>query len=217
METEGGEEAARLGERLRRDAQYYVAPPGLSARVLSSLRQEPQPLARGAATFWRAQWFAPAMAAAFSLVLATGVYLAWPGADDRLTDEVVASHVRSMMASHATDVASSDRHSVKPWFAGKLDYSPPVHELTAQGFVLVGGRLDYLDRRPVAALVYRHRQHLINLFVWPAGGETRPRKLDRQGFHLIGWRRDGMNWWAVSDLNAQELAQFRAILESATD
>ena len=200
-----------VGERIRNEATYHAAPTHLRARILASLPQE------RAARRWKPWGLASGLAAAFALVLAVGVYVAMPGADERFADEIVAAHVRSLMVDHAFDVASSDSHTVKPWFAGKLDYSPPVFDLTAQGFALVGGRLDYLDRRPVAALVYRHRQHLINLFILPAARGARPRSLDHQGFHLAAWDRGGMTWWAVSDLNAQELAQFRAALEKAAE
>jgi len=214
-------QAQRLGERIRQEATYHAAPPALAARILASLPEERKaaaaPVVAPSPSRWNTWWAGSALTTAFALLLGIGVYAGMPGADDRLAEEVVAGHVRSLMAGHAADVASSDRHTVKPWFSGKLDYSPPVQDLTAQGFALVGGRMDYLDRRPVAALVYRHRQHLINLFVWPASGEARTRMLDRQGFHLIAWTRAGMNWWAVSDLNPQELAQFRATLDKATE
>lgn len=214
-------EARKLGERIRKEANYYAAPPGLAARILAalppSLTQEPAVPGPRAGSRWNTWWAGSALTTAFALVLGAGVYLAVPGADERLAEEVIAGHVRSLMVDHAADVASSDRHAVKPWFAGKLDFSPPVIDLTAQGFTLVGGRLDYLDRRPVAALIYRHRQHLINLFVWPAAGDAGPRKLERQGFHLITWNRAGMTWWAVSDLNPQELAQFRTTLDKAAE
>ena len=150
-------------------------------------------------------------------MLAAGLYVLAPGPDEKLVDEIVAAHVRSLMVDHAFDIASSDSHTVKPWFAGKLPFAPPVIDLTSQGFALVGGRLDYVDRRPVAALVYRHRQHLVNLFILPASSDARPRTVERQGFHLAGWERSGMKWWAVSDLNPQELAQFRAALEKAAE
>ncbi len=202
--------AALLGERIRNEATYHATPPRLAARILASLPDAP-------ATRWKPWGLASGLAAAFALLLAAGVYFAMPGTDDRLAGEIVGAHVRSLMVDHAFDVASSDSHTVRPWFAGKLDFSPPVFDLTAQGFALVGGRLDYLDRRPVAALIYRHRQHLINLFVWPVAGDARPRKLERQGFHLITWNRAGMTWWAVSDLNPQELAQFRTTLDKATE
>jgi anti-sigma factor RsiW len=108
----------------------------------------------------------------------------------------------------------ADRHAVKPWFQGKLDFSPAVLDLSDDGFVLAGGRLDYVNGRPVAALVYRRRQHVINLLTWPAapGEETSPRIEARQGYHLASWKHQGMSWWAVSDLNPEELAEFAQLL-----
>ena len=200
-----------VGERIRNEATYHGASTHLRARILASLPQE------SAVRRWKPWGLASGLSAAFALVLAVGVYIATPGADEKLAEDIVAAHVRSLMVDHAFDVASSDSHTVKPWFAGKLDYSPPVFDLTSRGFALVGGRLDYIDRRPVAALVYRHRQHLINLFILPVARGARPPSLDQQGFHLAAWDRGGMSWWAVSDLNAQELAQFKAALEKAAE
>ena len=205
-------EARTLAERIKGEAQYHAAPPGLAARVLASLPHETDAGKPASRPRWNPWAVASAFSAAFALVLGIGVYLAVPGAEDRLADEVVAGHVRSMMAGQAAGVASSDTHAVKPWFAGKLDFAPPVSDFTTQGFALVGGRLDYVDRRPVAALVYRHRQHLINLFVWPAAGGAHERSFERQGFHLMRWTRGGMHFWAVSDLNAGELARFKTLL-----
>ena len=210
-------EAVKLGERLRRDAQYHAAPPRLAARILAALPEESAADTPKRRPRWNLWWAAPAFAGACALFLAVGLYLGGFGADDPFADEVIAAHVRSLMVDHASDVASSDRHTVKPWFAGKLDYAPPVVDLTAQGFALVGGRLDYLERRPVAALVYRHRQHLINLFVSPAKGNESPRTISRQGFHLLRWTSRGMNFRAVSDLNPEDLANFKAMLEKAAE
>ena len=124
---------------------------------------------------------------------------------------VVASYVRSqMLPSHRVDVESSNQHTVKPWFAGKIDFAPAVPDLKDQGFELVGGRLDYLDKQAVATLVYQRRKHLINLFIWPAptGAEVAPTMATRQGYQLAHWTQSGMNYWAVSDLNGAELQEF---------
>jgi anti-sigma factor RsiW len=119
------------------------------------------------------------------------------------------------MANHITDVASSDSHTVKPWFGGKLDYSPPTKDLTEQGFRLIGGRLDYLDNRPVAALVYQRSQHFINLFVWPSNdtSTTQESPITRQGYNLIHWTNSGMTYWLVSELNLPELSECAQLLK----
>ena len=119
------------------------------------------------------------------------------------------------MANHLTDVASSDQHTVKPWLDAKLDFAPAVVDLSEKGFPLIGGRLDYLDNRPVAALIYQRRKHFINLFVWPAGSDAArgAKTLTRQGYQLLHWVDSDFNYWAVSDVNGQELQEFKQLFE----
>jgi anti-sigma factor RsiW len=126
-----------------------------------------------------------------------------------LIDDAISDHVRSLQAQHLTDVASTDQHTVKPWFAGKLDFSPPVVDLASAGFPLTGGRLEHLDGRPAAALVFHRRQHAINLFIWPAGaGVLSPRSTERDGYNATTWSHAGLNFLAVSEIPATELKQF---------
>ena len=154
-----------------------------------------------------------AIATVLLLVFAVMFFRSQPSTDDLIANELVSDHVRSMMVDHLADVPSTDQHTVKPWFDGKLDYSPPVVDLASQGFPLTGGRLDYAAGRPIAALVYTRRLHPINLFVLPTTeADARPRRSTRQGFNLVHWTRQGMTFWAVSDLNLDELQQFAQML-----
>jgi anti-sigma factor RsiW len=155
-------------------------------------------------------------AVAALLLVAAGGWLVgrrWPApslAADSVAEQVVATHVRSQLAGRPEDVASSDRHTVKPWFAGRLDYSPPVVDLAAAAFPLQGGRLEYVDGHPVAALVYRAGNHLVSVLVWPAGtaGDLGGPALSRRGFQLRHWQQAGMTWWAVSDAAAERVDAF---------
>jgi anti-sigma factor RsiW len=132
-----------------------------------------------------------------------------PGAPD-LTQELVASHIRALQPGHLEDVVSTDRHTVKPWFDGRLDFAPPVKDLAAQGFPLKGARLDYVGGRPVAALVYQRDKHIIDLYVWPLAASPRGGKAtgERDGYNVVNWTADGMTLWAVSDLEADQLRDF---------
>jgi anti-sigma factor RsiW len=127
-----------------------------------------------------------------------------------IADQVIGNHVRSLLATHLVDVASSDQHTVKPWFDGKIDFAPAVRDLASDGFPLAGGRLDYLDGKTVVALVYQRNKHPINLFISPASGnrDTAPALITRRGYSLFHWTRGEMEYWAVSDLNQTELRQF---------
>lgn len=141
-----------------------------------------------------------------------------PNADQFLATQLIASHVRSLMANHLSDVASSDQHTVKPWLDARLDFAPPVVDLTNEGFPLIGGRLDYLDRRPVAALIYQRRKHFINLFIWPAGHDVdkMPNMLTRDGYQLLHWNGSPFNYWAVSDVSEADLQAFKQAFEEQT-
>jgi anti-sigma factor RsiW len=192
----------------------YPCPERLRADIRATLRREAgMTLARPK---MHRRWFAIAA----SLLLGVGVtWLAarsWtrPATDDRVAQDVVASHVRSLLADHLMDVASSDQHTVKPWFTGKLDFAPAVADYTSAGFPLAGGRLDYLDHRPVAALVYHRRQHVINLFIWPTAHATAsaPQSLTIQGYQLVHWTETGTTYWAISDLNSHELGQLAQLI-----
>lgn len=199
-----------LSSAMADDSLYFKAPDGLQDRIRQTvLRSEAdEPRTAGIWTWWK---LAPALAA-FAVIITFLILFMRPGPtnDDLLASEVVSGHVRSMMADHLTDVLSSDRHTVKPWFEGKLDFSPPVVDLAESGFPLFGGRLDYAGGRPVAALVYKRQQHVINLFIFPSNGssDSGPTTSVRQGFNVIHWSRSGMTFWAVSDLNLQELQEF---------
>jgi anti-sigma factor RsiW len=210
--AECADAAARLrGQKagIREVAPYYQAPAALRGSVRAALRRSAGEERRG--------WGWVAIAASILLALSIGgnvVQLRPHGASNVLAESVLDDHLRSLLATHLVDVPSSDQHTVKPWFAGKLDFSPVVKDLAAEGIPLQGGRLEYIAGRPVAALVYRRRQHVINLFTWPAGAAAEPEtRVTRNGYHLLHWTEGGMTYWAVSDASAEELDRFRSIFE----
>jgi anti-sigma factor RsiW len=165
---------------------------------------------------WR--WLSIPVSLAFVAIMiwAFEPILTAPSRDNLLTQEIISGHVRSLMADHLTDVSSSDKHTVKPWFNGKLDFSPPVKDLSDHGFSLVGGRLDYVGNSSVAALVYGHRQHFINLFIWPSArhSDVGKKMVARHGYNVIHWTKSGMTYWAVSDLNSSELQEFVQLIQN---
>ena len=210
------ERQRELGQKMRRDLEYHRAPDLLRERVMRNLRsprRRDDTPSRPVAQPWR--WLSVA-AGVVAVVGGAWVVATLPRdrGDEVTTREAVSSHIRSLMASHLTDVASTDQHTVKPWFNGKLDFSPPVTDFARADYPLVGGRLDYLQGHPVAALVYMHRKHVINVFVWPMTGarEELARAVTQRGFHVIHATHAGMVYWVVSDLNAEELAAFARLL-----
>ncbi|MBV9653144.1 MAG: anti-sigma factor [Acetobacteraceae bacterium] len=211
-----------LSGRLRRELPFYAAPDALHAAVRARIAAAaPAPKVRSPAApvwrrlSWRNVWpVAPFGAGAAVAAVALLLLLPTGGG---LPDAVVASHVRALQPGHLMDVVSTDQHTVKPWFDGRLDFAPPVKDFQREGFPLTGGRLDYLDERPVAALVYGRRQHLIDLYVWPEEGrpDVAPTSDSRNGYNMLRWRQGGMMFWAVSDLGAQELADFVRLWRAA--
>lgn len=204
---------ARLSQQkasIKVAAPYYSAPPQLQRSIRNQLRRlEPAAAERVRELRWR--WAAIAASVLFAASLSWNVIQMRPRTvQTELADIVLTDHIRSLIGTHLLDVPSSDQHTVKPWFAGKLDFSPDVRDLTAQGFPLIGGRVEYLTGRRVAALVYQRRQHVINLFVWPSESSAGPEgAISRNGYNLMHWTTGPMTYWAVSDLNAAELATLR--------
>jgi len=200
-----------LQAMLRTRATYYGMPASFHRRLRRALRRvSPSPLG------WR-PWLLGAAAVVF--VALVGARMAhWAPAHTVVVEpavrEVVAAHIRSLQVDHLTDIVSSDTHTVKPWFSDKLPFAPSVRNLAAHDFVLVGARLDYLSERPVAAVVYRRRQHLINVFLAPAtpalSAPTTP--VTYRGYHLFHWNHNGLTYWAVSDLNQRELGLLMHLL-----
>lgn len=205
-------EDIELSALVKTQSDRHAAPAALRERIVTAIRQADAP-SRPASKpqGWR-QWLNMGSAFAMGIVasVTAAYYFTAASAQERMAQEVISSHVRSLMAAHLADVASSDRHTVKPWFTGKLDFSPPVQDLAAEGFPLVGGRLDYIGGRPAAALIYRHRQHTLNLLVQPRDDRSPapPASFAARGFNVTGWKDAAMQYWLVSDLNAGELRQF---------
>jgi anti-sigma factor RsiW len=207
------EQVEELRSALRIHSPYFAAPEGLEERIRGQLRRLPAAQTRTVRRRTFSPWHLSAVAASIvGLAIFSAMFVTMfrrSSEADMLAQQVVSSHIRSLMANHLADVPSSDQHTVKPWFNGKLDFSPPVKDLKAEGFPLTGGRLDYLDGRPVAALLYQRNRHVINLFVWPSSrSDSGSRTFVSNGYNVIQWSQSGMTYWAVSDLNPRELSQF---------
>ena len=203
---------AATSRQLKEGLVRYSAPDVLKARILNKLSEQPTP----AATL-PGSWLHWSRLAAAALVIAVASSAGTAAVLNRaasrsVADELLASHVRSLMPGHLTDVASSDHHNVKPWFNGRVALSPAVPLLDSAGFALLGGRLDYVASRSVAVVVYSRRQHIINVYSWPDGeGDRDTSALTTHGYHLVKWRTGDVESWAVSDLNPAELGQFVAL------
>ena len=213
-------ESIRALKKVLGESERARAPEALRRRIVNALGSSP-PVADAARVTRPARWLPrtsaiaipAALAAMLALLLVPRMFRVEQS--DFLVREVVAAHVRSTQVNHLTDVVSSDRHTVKPWFEGKIDFSPPVTDFQAQTFKLVGGRVDYLDDRPVAALVYQHGPHLVNVFIWPSDGSERsPSLLTRSGYNLDHFSHAGMNYWIVSDMGVDEMEKLAALLRS---
>jgi anti-sigma factor RsiW len=199
-----------LHSNLRHSDLSYQAPDALRARILRSVRTTPDETAPRNSRPWMWQWLA--LGAIGFAIVALMLQPVGISENNRLADEAISNHVRSLMAGHLMDVASTDQHTVKPWFNGKIDFAPVVKDFATEGFPLVGGRLDYLNGQTVAALVYHRNQHTINVFVWPAKNKAPETSGERRGYSVINRDVNGLHYCIVSDLNAKELGDFANLL-----
>jgi anti-sigma factor (TIGR02949 family) len=227
-----------MAHAIRQTVPYYRAPIELRERIRLSLQEGIGSPGRGAGgadpsavirheTSRRgvlfeipSNWLALAAAIVLGAIIGSILLprLRQTGSDHFLATQLIASHVRSLMADHLTDVASSDQHTVKPWLDTKLDFAAPVLDLSNDGFPLIGGRLDYLDNHPAAALVYQRRKHFINLFIWPRtpyDSKTQT-MVAREGYHLLHWSDGDFTYWAVSDVNINDLQDFKQLFRQQT-
>ena len=206
----------KLRSLLQARATRHAAPAHLRSKILAGVRsaQRGRRLREWVPMGWLQ--FGGSLAVTVLLTSAITYYSVLSSNTERVVDEVVATHVRSLITNRLTDVESSDQHTVKPWFNGRVDFSPPVKDLAAEGFPLVGGRLDYVDGRPIAALLYRHRQHWISVFVWPdqSGKDSAPRSFSKRGYDITQWSAEGLRFYVVSDIASPELGQFVTLLRS---
>jgi anti-sigma factor (TIGR02949 family) len=204
-----------LRDSIRQAAPRYRAPHALRSQIRSAIRREEVahlPAARAPG------WLAYAASILLAVAIGSGgtFMLLGERQEDRVAGEIIDSHLRSLLGTHLTDVASSDQHSVKPWFAGRSDVSPPAVDLGAQGFPLIGGRLDLIAGKPAPALVYKRREHVINLFVLPSTNGDFGKAVTRRGYSLRHWNEGDLGFWAITDAAPAELSEFERIFRAAT-
>jgi anti-sigma factor RsiW len=212
-------ELGALSARLRTELSYHAAPARLrqaiEARIAAPVATAP--VVVRPPQFRRRLGFGLSFGAGFALAACLALVMLLPRGGGDMADSIVASHIRALQPGHLMDVASTDQHTVKPWFDGRLDFAPPVKDLAAEGFPLTGGRLDYLDGRAVAALSYRRDKHIIDLYVWPGSNTLDAVFADgaHNGYNVEHWAQDGMVFWAVSDVEAGQLAEFAKLWRAA--
>lgn len=214
---------ANIISLVKNSATYFEATPQFARRLEASLSRElPSKNAKNSWNFdWLQTWLGngigkgAAMTSLATLVLSTSLFLATPSAQQKLTEELTASHVRSLQADHLSDVISTDQHTIKPWFNGKLDFVPPTVDLAKTGFPIEGGRIDYINGKTVAVIVYRHSKHPINLYVWPSNSsDSAVQTSMHNGYNLAYWVENGMNYWAISDLETEKLIDFTKAIQT---
>jgi len=204
--------------RLMREAPYEKLPDAARERLLKRVGAAPgaEPVRPARRDLWRRGWLSGGFGFGLGAACAAGLaFILMSPAAPVLSQEVVADHIRALQPGHLEDVVSTDRHTVKPWFDGRLDFAPPVKDLAAAGFPLRGGRLDYIGDHPAAALVYQRDQHVIDLFVWPQSGAAGLATAARQGYNVAYWTAGGMTFWAVSDVEPGQLRAFAEAFQSA--
>ena len=206
-----------LGSAMRSGGLYYQPSATLGARLDTALQRAGRSESRRPHFGWQFIAVAASLLLAVYFVARMSPGTLHDSSTNLMAQEVLDSHLRSLMPGHLADVPSTDQHTVKPWFNGKLDYSPPVTDFAEQGFPLAGGRLDSVNGRAVAVLVYQRRQHLINVYVWPVPGvgDAAVSETARQGYNMMHWTRAGLNWWVASDLNSGELGTFVSLVRGA--
>lgn len=208
-------EGLRLLQQRVRETDYKNVPAGLKMNIQNKLRDVTGEQTKSTSLF---KWLGIGGGA-----MATGSFATWAlltfvffsPLKMQLADSIIDAHISALMVDHVTDIKNSDRHTVKPWFNGRIDFAPPVKDLSAQGFELIGGRLDYLQGKTVSALVYKRRAHIINAFIFKSVDTTTttaPKLVQRQGFNLVHWKQDGLDFWLISDLNKKEISQLAKLI-----